>query len=373
MDNFEDEKEREAAIQTFWVVYELDRRWSFGTSLPFALDDRNIDPKLPEPGQQQYPYLKALIAYARLCSKIWEALPPYGSSQQSIPKETEDYLDFIAQNWLQSLPQELQLESPRPGKAPRQQDHISHRLPMMLYLRGNYARLLIHRHHVLAPESISANPEKAQSVVEIARDSIEALVHLNATSEIYRREQCIYHYYLLSAVAVVLLAVCHNPHSFAESCRAPFVSAIELVKGFSRHSTASRRLWKGIRGLLPVVQSLAAKSAGETTGNRNTAVAMNNARRTEETSPYPTPFNTSTSQEFAIQNQTDAGFEFDSGSKSMPDIFDMSNNLMDIYDLFGLSAISQPIELNGPTNGVDLDGFTAWEAGEITRHFQDLI
>jgi hypothetical protein len=34
----------------------LDRRWSFGTSLSFALVDRDIDPELPEPvGHSLYP------------------------------------------------------------------------------------------------------------------------------------------------------------------------------------------------------------------------------------------------------------------------------------------------------------------------------
>jgi regulator of sirC expression with transglutaminase-like and TPR domain len=37
------------AARVFWVIYVLDRRWSFGTSLSFALVDRDIDPELPEP------------------------------------------------------------------------------------------------------------------------------------------------------------------------------------------------------------------------------------------------------------------------------------------------------------------------------------
>ena len=100
LDNFKELTARELAVQVFWVVYELDRRWSFGTSLSFALNDRDIDPQLPEPGKD-YPYLKAMVAFAKLCSRVWEALPPYGSSLQLIPQETEDYLDFITQNWLQ--------------------------------------------------------------------------------------------------------------------------------------------------------------------------------------------------------------------------------------------------------------------------------
>jgi hypothetical protein len=49
MDNYKNPENRSLAIRLFWCVYALDRRWSFGTSLSFALIDRDIDPELPEP------------------------------------------------------------------------------------------------------------------------------------------------------------------------------------------------------------------------------------------------------------------------------------------------------------------------------------
>lgn len=49
LETFSDEKMRALAVRVFWSIYVLDRRWSFGTSLPFALVDRDIDPELPEP------------------------------------------------------------------------------------------------------------------------------------------------------------------------------------------------------------------------------------------------------------------------------------------------------------------------------------
>jgi hypothetical protein len=46
---FADPEERIWATRLFWCIYVLDRRWSFGTSLPFAVQDADIDPELPEP------------------------------------------------------------------------------------------------------------------------------------------------------------------------------------------------------------------------------------------------------------------------------------------------------------------------------------
>lgn len=47
--SFNNEAEYHSATKLFWVVYALDRRWSFGMGMPFALQDADIDPSLPEP------------------------------------------------------------------------------------------------------------------------------------------------------------------------------------------------------------------------------------------------------------------------------------------------------------------------------------
>jgi hypothetical protein len=44
-----DNEERASAVRFFWSTYVLDRRWSFGTGMPFAIQDADIDPTLPEP------------------------------------------------------------------------------------------------------------------------------------------------------------------------------------------------------------------------------------------------------------------------------------------------------------------------------------
>ena len=48
-----DDEERSKTIRLFWSIYVLDRRWSFGTGMPFALQDADIDPSLPEPVSPQ--------------------------------------------------------------------------------------------------------------------------------------------------------------------------------------------------------------------------------------------------------------------------------------------------------------------------------
>ncbi|KAI8268629.1 putative transcriptional regulatory protein [Colletotrichum sp. SAR11_239] len=165
-----------------------------------------VHPDLPEP-PDEFPYLRCLIGYGRLCSKAWDALPPFSAPSQIIPKDTVAFLDFTAQNWSNSIPDDLQLRHPlHQGTAGTQPPRALRRLQALLYLRGNHIRTLIHRHHVISSASIEADPQKARLVVDIAIDSISVLVHLSETSDIYMRQQSAFNYFLLSAVAVLFLA-----------------------------------------------------------------------------------------------------------------------------------------------------------------------
>ena len=46
---FSDPNERASAVRLFWAIYVLDRRWAFGTGMPFVLQDADIDPALDKP------------------------------------------------------------------------------------------------------------------------------------------------------------------------------------------------------------------------------------------------------------------------------------------------------------------------------------
>jgi hypothetical protein len=58
-----------------------------------------------------------------------------------------------------------------------------------------------------------------------------------------------FNWFLVSALAVLFLAVSQAPSQFSGSCKEEFYWALELVKGFSTKSYISRRLWKSIRSL----------------------------------------------------------------------------------------------------------------------------
>lgn len=45
----QNDADRKNALMSFWSAYVLDRRWAFGTGLPYTVQDDDIDPDLPMP------------------------------------------------------------------------------------------------------------------------------------------------------------------------------------------------------------------------------------------------------------------------------------------------------------------------------------
>lgn len=96
----------------------------------------------------------------------------------------------------------------------------------------------------------------AETVTTIAKDTIRVLRHINNTTDIYRTQQMMFNHFLLSAMAVIFLAVSHSPGVFAESCREEFYMALDLVRGLSKDSIVSRRLWRMVKGMRDVAPKL---------------------------------------------------------------------------------------------------------------------
>lgn len=94
--------------------------------------------------------------------------------------------------------------------------------------------------------------EQAQSAVNVAKDTVRVLTHINQTSDLYRTQQVLFNAFLTSALAVLFLAVSHAPAVFAEDVREEFYMALGLIRGFSKGSWVSKRLWKTIRVLKEV-------------------------------------------------------------------------------------------------------------------------
>ncbi|KAI9924307.1 hypothetical protein MW887_007257 [Aspergillus wentii] len=236
---------RERVLRLFWSIYILNIRWSFGTGMPFSLEDTDIDPWLPEP-EEKTPYLQVMIRYSRIAAKVWKFISAFNNSNE-IKKDEMNYLDWQVLRWANGMPRSLQLDDL--GAEQSKDTRSIRRLRSLLYLRGNQLRMLIHRPVLHTASHIMRYISESETVVEIAKDTIRFIAHLNDTSDIYKLQQVTFNWFLVSALAVLFLAVAQAPGQFSHRCKEEFVMALELVKGFSTKSYISRRLWKSIKSL----------------------------------------------------------------------------------------------------------------------------
>ncbi|KAL4921104.1 fungal-specific transcription factor domain-containing protein [Aspergillus aurantiobrunneus] len=274
--SFPNEAQWPEIVKVFWSIYSLDRRWSFGTGLPFVIQDEDIDPNLPEP-DPSLQYLKCMITYNRISSKVWySGLGSDGATD--IRRDEIGYLDYQVLQWYKQVPDTLKFyssESPRQGETA---NRGLRRLRILLYLRMNQLRTLIYRPVLHSSASIAEDKGHAQTVVDVAKDTVRVLTRLNQTSDIYRTQQITFNYFLVAALAVLFLAVCHAPTEFNRQVRDEFYLALDLVNGFSTKSYVSKRLWKTIKGLRKIGERLGVLARPFATGvndpHSTAAVAM---------------------------------------------------------------------------------------------------
>ncbi|KAL6706789.1 hypothetical protein ACN47E_005125 [Coniothyrium glycines] len=275
---FPDPEEQASAIRTFWCIYVLDRRWSFGTGMPFALQDADIDINLPKPDtsiRDSTPYLHSMISYSIIGSKVWKSVADV-ASQEKIDKEDIAFLDFQILNWHRSIPESLKFVHPDSGRQVELPARVVQRLQVVLYLRANQMRILIYRPVLHTATTIMENLEFAHVVVKVAKDTIRILTHINQTTDIYRCQQTMFNYFLISALAVLFLAVAHAPAEFSQQSRDEFYMALDLVRGLSSNSYISKRLWRTIKTLKEVGPrlGLAISNDDRNDAHSSAAVAM---------------------------------------------------------------------------------------------------
>ncbi|KIW44407.1 uncharacterized protein PV06_02879 [Exophiala oligosperma] len=244
--SFPDEADRLEAVRNFWVVYALDRRYSFGTGLPFALQDQHLDRSLPGP-DNAFPYLKHITEFNHIAGKVWHENMVYKPDDKD-RRDAVAFLDYQILQWYSQLPEsltfskDLLVEQRIPRRGAR-------RLRFLMYLRKNQARMSVYRPILYSATSIRENRQLAQEVVDVAKDTILTISSINEVSDLYSTQQVCYNYFLVQAMAVIFLAVCHAPADFCDQTRDEFCTVVELIKGFNTSSYIAKRVWQTIRRL----------------------------------------------------------------------------------------------------------------------------
>lgn len=197
-----------------------------------------------------------MISYSRIASKVWQATITFESSGADIDRNRIGMLDYEILQWNNSIPSSLKFHPSDDFFNSIGSSRGHGRLQIILYQRTNLMRTQIYRPILHSATSIMENRDFAQTVVDVAKDTIKVLARLNETTDIYRTQQVCFNYFLIAALGVLFLAVAHAPMEFSRQVRDEFYLALDLVKGFSNRSYVAQRLWKTIRGLKEIAPKL---------------------------------------------------------------------------------------------------------------------
>lgn len=286
-DAMSEPNDRVESKMMFWTVYILDRRFSFGTGMPFALQDTDVDPSVPKPDDRSS-YLSAMARFCEISSRVWRTVSKTptaandGSGSVNVPEMA--YLDYQVIDWHRSIPSSLKFEHPsQPPSSEPAPSRGGYRLRVILYLRANQMRIHIYRPVLHSATSIMQNREQAQTTVDVAKDTIRVLTHVSQTSDVYHTQQALFNPFLTGALAVLFLAVSHTPATFADNVREEFYMALDLVRVLSKGSPISNRLWNAIRHLKEYAPKLGLIA------NKDDTQQPQNHHQSHQTNPLSTP------------------------------------------------------------------------------------
>lgn len=218
-----------------------------------------------------------MVSYGRLGSNVWNLASSYRNATKLGNSTKCAELDSQIEKWAQGIPFELRLSAS--GDYFQESDRTLRLLRVLLHLRRNHMRILIYRPDVFSARATASDSDSAFLVTEVAKDTIKILSQLNETSTLYGTYHTTFNHFLVSALAVLLLAVCHEPARFGQSCHADFNVGLDLIKGFSVKSYSSSRLWN-------TIQRLKEKnpSQSQSTGATSLAIGNNSGQLITQTS-----------------------------------------------------------------------------------------
>lgn len=192
-----------------------------------------------------------MISLSSLGGNISKCIAPFKSSippSQPVSCAQMRVHSVQLDNWYINLPHFLQYDNISEASADAIPDRSTYRLQLLLFLCCNQMQIGIYR-PALHSANVASCLEEAKTAVHIASSTICLLAHLAQTSDIYAYQQMTFNHFLISALGVLFLAASNSPAHFAESCRQEYYQALDLVRGFSEDSYASKELWRTIKGL----------------------------------------------------------------------------------------------------------------------------
>lgn len=186
-----------------------------------------------------------MVAYCRIAAQVRDSALDMPSPNHA-KDSARDLLDFKVNEWRRNLPSCLHFH-PDMDFDPLQGTRGQYRLRLLLYLRANQMRIIIHRKSALRSGSDAIDTSSVNGMVEVAQDTIRVLAKLSQASNIYHAQQKTFNHFLESALSVLLLVTCRSKATADRSCAAEVQLALDVIERLSTSSSITRRLAEKLR------------------------------------------------------------------------------------------------------------------------------
>lgn len=200
-----------------------------------------------------------MVSYCRISSDVrkWLLDPASGSASDL----TRDFLDFRVVQWKRNLPTKLHYDVSKKYE-PSREDRGEYRVRLLLYLRANQMRIIIHRTSANRLASNNLDPSTVNVLAEVSHDTIRTLVRLADETDIYHAQHKTYNHFLESALSSMLLVLGSiTDETNRASCLQDAFDAVELIQRLSLSSPVSQRLLERLRNIHEAMDSFRARGS----------------------------------------------------------------------------------------------------------------
>ncbi|KAH7201144.1 hypothetical protein DER44DRAFT_433778 [Fusarium oxysporum] len=210
----------------FSCVYDLDKRCSFYSRLPWTLHDKDIDANVLSL-DNHHPYLSAMLALNRVHTEIIHfnaTAPPSGNRETDGQAEVFDYR-------LQRLVENMFSKGLSPTHAStRTTLEIQSTMCSIVQLRANQIRVLAYMRILSACDNSAHKTQPLQQLISLAVSSVDICLGMPPISLLWRH---LVGRLLMASLSSMFLAVSQNPTKYGPLCRKPFHMAIDHLESAS--------------------------------------------------------------------------------------------------------------------------------------------
>jgi hypothetical protein len=207
-----------------------------------------------------------MIRYTRIGERAWELLTKStnngrggtcANQQSRTSLEALDFYQYQLDQWQRSIPEELHLNHAFAD------DTRSTLLLTVLHLRANQMRSVMIRPFLYADINIVVQLGKSHAAIDVASDTIQTIADLHARSDIYRWQQALFNYFLVSALGVVYALIVRETkretsqfasdqlsHADFAKAKSGLLCGLYILQSLGASATYSRRL---LEKLFPLV------------------------------------------------------------------------------------------------------------------------